>query len=57
MKFLTLNTDVNGPSLDPVGAKWPAHEGIKDGYPIEVILPLSAVRDRLHPLASKNETL
>jgi len=34
MKFSTLNVDLNCPSLDPIGSKWPAHEGIKDGYPL-----------------------
>jgi len=29
MKFLTLNIDLNGPSLDLIGSKWPAHKGIK----------------------------
>jgi len=33
MKFSTLNIDLNGPLLDPIGSKWPAHESSKDGYP------------------------
>jgi len=32
---LALNVDINGPSLDPVGSKWHAHEGIKDGYHVK----------------------
>ena len=32
---LTLNVDLNCPNLDPVGSKWPAHEGIKDGYALK----------------------
>jgi len=35
MRFSTLNVDLNGPSLDPVGSKWLSHEGIKDGYPLK----------------------
>ena len=58
IKFSTLNVNLNSLSLHPVVSKWPAHEGIKDGYPINVaILSLSAARDRLRFLASANETL
>ena len=32
MKFLVLNTDVNGPSLDFLGSRKPAHKGIKLRY-------------------------
>jgi len=34
MKFSTLNVDVNSQDLDPVRSKWPAHDGIEDGYPL-----------------------
>ena len=33
MKFLSLNVDFDGPSLDFLGLKKPAHEGIKEWYP------------------------
>ena len=33
MKFSALNVDFDGPSLDFLGAKKPAHEGIKERYP------------------------
>jgi len=33
MKFLALNVDFNGPSLDFLGSRKPAHEGIKERYP------------------------
>jgi len=29
--FSILNLDLNSSSLDPVGSKWPTHEGIKNG--------------------------
>jgi len=32
-KFSALSIDYNGPSLDFVGSKKPAHEGIKEQYP------------------------
>jgi len=35
MKFLTLNVDLNCPSLDLIASKWPAQEGIEDGYPLK----------------------
>jgi len=58
LKFLTLNIDLSSPNLDTVGSKWPAHEGIKDWYPLKVIiLLLSAVRDRLRSLVSADKTL
>jgi len=34
MKFLALNIDFNGPSLDFLRSKNPAHEGIKERYPL-----------------------
>jgi len=33
MKFSSLNVDFGGPSLDFLGSKKPAHEGIKERYP------------------------
>jgi len=33
MKFLALNVDFNGPSLDFLGSRKPAHESIKERYP------------------------
>jgi len=32
-KFLALNVDFDGPSLDFLGSRKPAHEGIKEWYP------------------------
>ena len=33
MKFSALNIDFDGPSLDFLGSRKPAHEGIKERYP------------------------
>jgi len=33
MKFLALNVDFDGPSLDFLGSRKPAHESIKERYP------------------------
>jgi len=33
MKFSALNVDFDGPSLDFLGSRKPAHEGIKERYP------------------------
>jgi len=33
MKFSALNVDFDGPSLDFLGSRKPAHEGIKKKYP------------------------
>jgi len=33
MKFSASNADFNGPSLDFLGSRKPAHEGIKERYP------------------------
>jgi len=33
MKYLALNVDFDGPSLDFLGSRKPAHEGIKEQYP------------------------
>jgi len=33
MKFSALNVDFDGLSLDFLGSKKPAHEGIKERYP------------------------
>jgi len=35
-KFLVLNADFNGPSLDFLGSRKPAHESIKLRYPVKV---------------------
>jgi len=41
--FSALNVDFSGPSLDLLGSRKPAHEGIKEQYSLEVvILPLLA---------------
>jgi len=46
MKFLALNADFDGASLDFLSSGKPAHEGIKERYPCKavkvVILPLLA---------------
>jgi len=45
MKFSALNVDFNGSSLDFIGSKKPAYEGIKERFPPPVkvvILPLLA---------------
>ena len=42
-KFSALNVDFHSPSLDFLGSRKPAHEGIKEWYPVKVvILPLLA---------------
>ena len=33
MKFPALNVDFGGPSLDILGSRKPAHEGIEERYP------------------------
>jgi len=33
MKFSALNVDFDGPSLDFLGSRKPAHQGIKEQYP------------------------
>jgi len=33
MTFSALNVDYDGPSLDFLGSRKPAHEGIKEWYP------------------------
>ena len=41
VKFSALNVDFDGPSLDFLGSRRPAHEGIKERSPVKVvILPL-----------------
>jgi len=43
MKFLALNVDFHSLSLDFLASRKPAHKGIKEQYPvIVVILPLLA---------------
>jgi len=36
MKFSALNIDFNSPSLDFLGSRKPAHDGIKSGTPVKV---------------------
>jgi len=36
MKFSALNVDFGGSSLDFLGSRKPAHEGIKERYPRKV---------------------
>jgi len=36
MKFSVLNADFSGPSLDFLGSRKPAHEGIKLRYSVKV---------------------
>jgi len=36
MKFSALNVDFDGLSLDFLGSRKPAHEGIKEQYPVKV---------------------
>jgi len=36
MKFSTLSVDFNGLRLDFLGLRKPAHEGIKEQYPVKV---------------------
>jgi len=38
MKFLALNLDFDGPSFDFLRLRKTAHEGIKDRYPVEVVI-------------------
>ena len=33
MKISALNVDFDGPSLDFLGSRKPAHEGVKERYP------------------------
>ena len=43
MKFSALNVDFDGSSLYFLGSRKPAHDGIKNGTPVKVvILPLLA---------------
>jgi len=43
MQFAALNVDFDGLSLDFLGLRKPAHEDIKERYPVKVvILPLLA---------------
>jgi len=42
-KFSALNVDFEGPSLDFIGTRKPAHDSIESGIPIKVaIFPLLA---------------
>jgi len=38
MKFSALNVDFDVPSLDFLGLRKSAHEGIKEQYPVKVII-------------------
>jgi len=38
IKFSALNVNFNGPSLDFLGSRKPAHEGIKNGTPVKVAI-------------------
>jgi len=40
MKFLALNDDFGGASLDFLGSRKLAHEGIKERYPVKVVILL-----------------
>jgi len=39
-KLSALNVDFNGPSLDFLGSRKPANEGIKEWYPVKVVILL-----------------
>jgi len=39
-KFSALNVDFNDPSLDFLGSRKPRHDGIKEWYPVKVIILL-----------------
>jgi len=36
MKFVALSADFDGPCLNFLGSRKPAHEGIKSGTPVKV---------------------
>jgi len=38
MKFLALNVDFSSPSPDPLGSRRPTRAGVKDGYPLKVVV-------------------
>ena len=38
MQFSALNVNVDGPSLDFLGSRKPAHKGIKQRYPVKVVI-------------------
>jgi len=38
MKFSALNVNFNGPSIDLLCSRKPAHEGIKERYPLKVVI-------------------
>ena len=38
MKFSALNVDFNGPSLDLLCSRKPAHEGIKEQHPLKDVI-------------------
>jgi len=38
MNFLALNVDFSGPCLDLLRSRKPAHVGIKEWYPLKVVI-------------------
>jgi len=44
MKFLALNVDVSSPSLGSLSSRRLAHAGVKDGYPLKMIIILLLAR-------------
>jgi len=38
IKVLALKVDFDGPSLDFLGSRKPAHEGIKKRYPVKIVI-------------------
>ena len=40
MKFSALNVDFDSPSLDFLGSRKLAHDGIKERYPVKVVILL-----------------
>ena len=45
MKFSALNVDFDGPSLDFLGSRKPAHKSIKEQYPRNCLLYTSDAAD------------
>jgi len=44
MIFSALNVDFDNPSLDFLGSRKPAHKGIKERYPVKVVILLLLAR-------------
>ena len=38
MKFSALDVDFSSPSQDPLDSKRPAHAGVKEGYPLKMVI-------------------